>query len=185
MRIRSALRILPALLGLLMLMLVPAAWAAESLTLTCSTCTFVVATGKGLPPNATLFVTLTDVKTGQQLGSRHTVTTDSDGSFVQKITVDLFAHPSVESTVWKSDGEVLVVAAHNRLDAPCKNGQMEEMGGMGEMGEMGHHTLAFTGSHTPQLLALGGGLLVLGSILILGARRQRAGNSSGSGPGTP
>jgi hypothetical protein len=181
MRIRSALRILPALLGLLTLALIPAAWAAESLTLTCSVCDRVVATGKGLPANETVFLTLKDVMTGQQVGPRHSVTTDSDGSFVKTIMIDLFAHPSIESTVWKSDGEVLVVAAHNRLDAPCKNGHMEEMGGMGGMGG---HTLAFTGSHAPELLALGAGLLVLGSILILGARRQRAGNSGGSGPGT-
>jgi hypothetical protein len=186
MRIRSALRILPILLGLLVLALVPAAKAAETLVLTCSICTQVVATGKGLPANETVYLTLVDIKTGQQVGSRHTITTDSAGAFVSKIAVDLFTHPSLESTVWKTDGEVLVVAAHNRFDAPCKKtGEMGSMGEMGDMGDMGHHTLAFTGSHTPQLLALGGGLLALGAALLLGARRLRLTHSGGTGPNTP
>jgi hypothetical protein len=185
MRIRSALRILPILLGLLILALVPAAKAAETLVLSCSVCTQVVATGKGLPANETVYLTLTDVKTGQQVGSRHTVTTDSAGSFVLKIPVDLFAHPSLESTVWKTDGEVLVVAAHNRFDAPCKDGKMEPMEHMGDMGEMGHETLAFTGSHTPQLLGLGGALFALGLVLLLGARRLRLSHSGDSGPKMP
>ncbi len=173
MRIRSALRILSVLLGLLgllLLALVPAAHAAETLVLSCSVCNQVVATGKGLPANETVRLTLVDVMTGKQVGATHSITTDSQGMFVQKIPVDLFQHPSLESTVWKSDGEVLVVAAHNRFNAPCKAGHMGEMG---KMGEMGQHTLAFTGSHAPQLLAMGVGLLALGTGLLLGTRARR------------
>ncbi|HZD00524.1 MAG TPA: hypothetical protein VFA46_10150 [Actinomycetes bacterium] len=180
MRIRHALRILPALLGLLLLALVPAAWAAETLVLTCSVCTEVVATGKGLPANDTVYLTLVDVETGQQVGQRHAVTTDSQGAFALKIKTDLYQHPSLESKVWKMDGEVLVVAAHNRFSAPC-----EKSGETGSMGEMGQHTLAFTGSHTPELLALGGGLLALGAALLFAARRQRLSHAGGSGPRTP
>src|SRR6266540_1766947 len=56
MHVLSPLRVLPALLGLLVLAFVPAAWAAETLVLTCHVCTQVVATGKGLPANATVQV---------------------------------------------------------------------------------------------------------------------------------
>jgi hypothetical protein len=178
MRIRPTLRILPALIGMLLLALVPAAQAAETLLLSCSICTQIVATGKGLPANQTVYLNLVDVKTGKQIGSRHTVTTDSQGLFVAKIPVDLSVHSSVESTVWKTDGSLLVVAAHNRFEAPCKNGKMTEMGdmsghmGMGE-GEMGH-TLAFTGSNAPLLLGLGASLLVLGAGLALAGRRRHS-----------
>jgi hypothetical protein len=168
MRIRSALRVLPVLLGLSLLVLVPAARAAETLLLSCTRCDQLIATGSGLPANQTVRLTITDVKTGQQVGGAHSIVIDSQGLFVEKIPVDLSAHPSVESTVWKSDGQVMVVAAHNRFTAPCKAGHMGEMGG--EMGEMGHETLAFTGSHAAQLLTLGATLLVLGAGLLLGTR---------------
>lgn len=167
MRIRHALRILPALLGLLLLALVPAAQAAETLLLSCSVCTQIVATGKGLPANQTVYLNVVDIRTGKQVGPRHTITTDGQGLFVKTIPIDLSAHPSVESTVWETNGQLLVVAAHNRFNAPCKNGKMMEMG----EGPMAH-TLAFTGSYAPQLLALGAGLLVLGAGLILGTRRR-------------
>jgi LPXTG-motif cell wall-anchored protein len=161
MRVRSVLRLLPAVLGLLLLVLVPAAQAAETLLLSCTVCNQVVATGKGMPPNSQVFLNLVDIKTGQQVGSRHTANTDADGVFVAKIPFDLAKHPSVESTVWKSDGSLLVVAAHNRFTAPCGPNAP------------GARTLAFTGSHAPQLLAMGAGLLVLGAALILGSRRRR------------
>jgi hypothetical protein len=167
MRIPSLLRVLPAALGLGVLGLVPAAQAAETLVLTCHTCTAVVATGKGLPANDTVRVTLTDVRTGQELASQ-AVQTDAQGAFVKKIPVDLFKHPSVESTVWKDNGSVLVVAAHNRFEAPCKDGKMLPMDHMG----MGEDHLAFTGAHTPQLLGLGFGMLAMGAALLVAARRR-------------
>ena len=81
--------------------------------------------------------------------------TDANGAFVKKLPMDLGEHPTLESTVWKKDGSVLVVAAHTRFTAPCKP----------------EDTLAFTGSHTPQLLGLGLALLVAGALLVRGARR--------------
>jgi hypothetical protein len=170
MRIRAIVRMLPALLGVLLLVAVPAAQAAETLLLSCTICTQLVATGKGLPANQNVVLAITDVKTGQQVGPRHTIMTDGDGVFVAKIPMDLSVHQSVESTVWRTDGQLLVVAAHDRFTAPCKNGMMEEMGG--EMGEA-PHTLGFTGSHAPQLLTVGSVLFVVGVALILGTRRRR------------
>jgi hypothetical protein len=170
MRIRAIVRMLPALLGVLLLVAVPAAQAAETLLLSCTICTQLVATGKGLPANQNVVLAITDVKTGQQVGPRHTIKTDSQGVFVTKIPMDLSVHQSVESTVWRTDGQLLVVAAHDRFTAPCKNGMMEEMGG--EMGEA-PHTLSFTGSHAPQLLTAGSVLFVVGVVLILSTRRRR------------
>jgi hypothetical protein len=171
-RFLSLLRVLPAALGLLVLALVPAAQAAETLVLTCHVCTQVVATGKGLPADTQVRVTLNDVATGQTLDSMM-VQTDSAGAFTQKIPVDLFKHQSVESTVFKSNGSVLVVAAHNRFTAPCKDGKMLPMAGMHEMGGMGMGDhLAFTGSHTPQFLGVGFSLLAAGAVLLLLAGRR-------------
>jgi hypothetical protein len=173
MRIPTALRVLPAAVGLAVLALVPAAWAAETLVLSCTVCTTVVATGNGLPANETVRLTLTDVKTGQQLAGPLSIQTDAQGAFVKKIPVDLFKHPSVESSVWKTDGSVLVVAAHNTFNAPCKDGKMMPMEHMEGMEGMEGH-LAFTGAHTPQLLAIGLGLLGLGAALLAGSRLRAA-----------
>jgi hypothetical protein len=171
-RVASTVKLVLLLVGLLCLAAVPAR-AAESLTLTCAICTQVVATGKDLPASTTVRLLLVDVRTGQQVGPTHSIQTDAQGAFVEKITVDLSRHPSLESSVWRSDGQVLVVAAHNRIAAPCKNGKMLEMGEMGGMGGMGE-TLAFTGAHTPELLGLGFGLLAAGAALVVVARRRPA-----------
>ena len=136
-------------------MAAPAARAAETLVLTCTVCTKVVVTGKDLPASQQVRVSLVDVKTGQEVVNQFYVTTDADGDFVVEKAVDLGKHPSLASTVWKSDGGVLVVAAHTRFTAPCKP----------------EDTLAFTGSHTPQLLGLGLVLLVAGGLLVRGSRR--------------
>ncbi len=126
-----------------------------------------MATGKGLPADSTVRLTLTDVRTGEQVVPSMAVQTDAEGAFVKKIPVDLFTHQSVESTVWKDNGSVLVVAAHNRFDAPCKDGKMMPMDHMAGMEDH----LAFTGAHTPQLLAIGVGLLAVGVVLLLALRR--------------
>ncbi|SRR6266516_3793261 len=168
MRIPSMFRVLPAVLGLTLLLLVPAAQAAETLVLTCNVCTRVVATGKGLPASTTVRVTLTDVRTGLQVVSPVAVRTDAQGAFVQTIPVDLSKHPSVESSVWTPNGSVLVVAAHNRFTAPCHNGMMGAMSGMGGMAD----PLPMTGANAPWLLALGFGLLAAGLALrVMGRRR--------------
>jgi hypothetical protein len=171
---RRTLKLLLLLLlaGLLALSATPAR-AAESLVLTCSRCDRVVATGKDLPPSATVRLTLTDVRTGQQVGAPTAIHTDGQGDFTKTIMVNLSVHQSLEASIWQGDGQVLVVAAHNRIAAPCHNGMMEEMGG-GMMGEMGE-TLAFTGAHSSRLLGGGVALLVAGGLLLLGTRRARRG----------
>ena len=95
---------------------------------------------------------MVDVKTGQETTGQFFVGTDANGAFVKKIPMDLGEHPSLESTVWRKDGNVLVVAAH-RFVAPCKP----------------EDTLAFTGSHTPLLLGMGLVLLVAGGLLLRGS----------------
>lgn len=147
-------KFLLVLAGLLALA-VPAASAAETLVLTCTVCTEVIVTGKGLPGSEQVRVSLVDVKTGQEVADQFYVDTDENGAFVKKVPVDLTKHPSLESTVWKNDGGVLVVAAHSRFTAPCEPKEV----------------LSFTGSNTRLLLGLGLVLLVAGGLLVRGSRR--------------
>jgi hypothetical protein len=154
MRSKPLAKLLLVLAGLL-LVLAPTAKAAETLVLTCKICTELVITGDGLPANQQVRVGVVDVKTGQETTGQFMVDTDANGAFVKKIPMDLGEHPSLESTVWRKDGNVLVVAAHTRFTAPCKP----------------EDTLAFTGSHTPLLLGLGLVLLTAGGLLLRGSRR--------------
>ncbi len=151
---KTLAKLLLVLAGLLVLT-IPAASAAETLVLTCTKCTELIITGKDLPANEQVRVGVVDVKTGQETTGQFSVDTDANGAFVKKIPMDLGEHPSVESTVWRKDGDVLVVAAHTRFVAPCKP----------------EDTLAFTGSHTPLLLGMGLVLLVAGGLLLRGSRR--------------
>jgi hypothetical protein len=156
MRIRSKplAKLLLVLAGLVFLA-APAAGAAETLVLTCTKCTELIVTGKDLPASDELRVGVVDVKTGQAATGQFYVTTDANGAFVKKVPMDLGKHPSLEATIWRKDGDVLVVAAHTRFTAPCKP----------------EDTLAFTGSHTPLLLGTGLVLLVAGGLLVRGSRR--------------
>jgi hypothetical protein len=156
MRRRTPLAMLLLVMAALLVLVVPAARAAETLVLTCKVCTELVLTGKDLPKNDSVRVSVVDVKTGQQVGSQFYVDTDANGAFIKKVPMDLGEHPALESTVWKRDtGNVLVVAAHTRFTAPCKP----------------EDTLAFTGSHTPLMLGMGLVLLVAGGLLLRGSRR--------------
>jgi hypothetical protein len=155
MRSKSLAKLLLVLVGLLALA-APAASAAETLVLTCEVCDEVIVTGKDLPASQQVRVSLVDVKTGQEVKDQFYVSTDANGAFVKKVPLDLRAHPSLESTVWRNDGGVLVVAAHTRFKAPC---------------EPEEETLAFTGSQTPLLLGAGLVMLVVGGLLVRGARR--------------
>jgi LPXTG-motif cell wall-anchored protein len=155
MRSKTLAKLLLVLAGLLVLT-VPTARAAETLVLTCTKCTELIVTGKGLPANEEVRVGVVDVKTGQETTDQFYVDTDANGAFIKKIPMDLGEHPSLESTVWKQDtGNVLVVAAHSRFTAPCKP----------------EDTLAFTGSHTPLLLGMGLVLLVAGGLLLRSTRK--------------
>jgi hypothetical protein len=154
MHVKPLAKLLLVLAGLLVIM-APAARAAETLVLTCTECTELIVTGKDLPANDQVRVSVVDVKTGQETTDQFYVDTDANGAFIKKIPMDLGEHPSLESTVWKKNGEVLVVAAHTRFTAPCKPSD----------------TLAFTGSHTPLLLGLGLVLLVGGGLMVRGSRR--------------
>jgi hypothetical protein len=151
---KTLAKLLLVLAGLLVLT-VPAASAAETLVLTCTKCTELIITGKDLPASEQVRVGVVDVKTGQETTGQFSVDTDANGAFVKKIPMDLGEHPSLESTVWRKNGNVLVVAAHTRFVAPCKP----------------EDTLAFTGSHTPLLLGMGLVLLVAGGLLLRGSRR--------------
>ncbi|HEV3400121.1 MAG TPA: hypothetical protein VG693_12615 [Actinomycetes bacterium] len=155
MRSKTLAKLLLVLAGLLILT-VPTARAAETLVLTCTKCTELILTGKGLPANSRVRVGVVDVKTGQATTDQFYVQTDANGAFLKKVPMDLGEHPTLESTVWKEDtNNVLVVAAHTRFTAPCKP----------------EDTLAFTGSHTPLLLGLGLALLAVGGLLVRGSRR--------------
>ena len=154
MQRKSLAKLLLVLAGLLALT-VPAASAAETLVLSCVKCDELIVTGKDLPANSQVRVGVVDVKTGQPTTDQFYVDTDANGAFVKKLRMDLGNHPALQSTVWKKDGDVLVVAAHTRFVAPCKP----------------EDTLAFTGSHTPLLLGTGLVLLVAGGLLLRSSRR--------------
>jgi hypothetical protein len=154
MRRKSLVRVLLVLAGLMALGTVPAR-AAESLVLTCEVCDEVIVTGKGLPANDTVRVSLVDVANGQEVVNPVSASTDAGGAFVKKVAVDLTKHPSLESSVWTDQGGTLVVAAHSRFDSPCKPKS---------------EPLPLTGSHTPLLLGLGAALLAAGALLLGGAR---------------
>jgi hypothetical protein len=67
--------------------------------------------------------------------------------------LDLGEHPSLESTVWKKDGSVLVVAAHTRFTGPLQAG-----------GHPGLHRVAHAAAARPGAGAADGRrLLVRGS----------------------
>jgi hypothetical protein len=155
MSAKSVLKTLALLVTLVLAGALPVR-AAESLVLTCSVCTNVVATGKGLPANQTVRLNLLDLRSGQPVVQPVSITTDAAGSFVRRVNVDLTKHPSLESSVWTSQSGTLVIAAHSRFLSPCKP----------------KAPLAFTGSNGAlELLA---GLLLLG----VGVVMVRAGRTS-------
>jgi hypothetical protein len=160
MRVPRPLKVLLVMAALVVLGALPVG-AASTLVLDCKVCTSVTATGGGLPANQVVQVTMNDVTTGQEVVKPVSVRTDAQGKFLKKVAVDLTKHPSLESSVWKSNGQVLVIAAHNRFNSPCKP-------------KPDAKKLAFTGSHTPELLGGGLGLLAAGVLLLYTSRRRVA-----------
>lgn len=148
------------LVAALLVVAVPAL-ATESLVLTCSVCDHVDAKGTGLPAARDLRLTMTDLKTGQQLANLP-IRTDAQGRFFKSVRIDLRVHPALQSSVLEStNGQLLVIAEHDRFVAPCK----PVVTSSGQLG--------FTGSRTGLLLGLGAALLLAGVVLLrAGAARE-------------
>jgi LPXTG-motif cell wall-anchored protein len=146
-----------ALAVLLLLWAVPA-FGAEELEMSCPVCDHVDVAGRGLEPNATLTLTITDVRTGQTALGETKVTTDGSGAFEREFDMDLAKHPTLLANLYESSGSTLVLAAHANAEAPahCRRDR----------------SLPYTGSHTGLSAWMAGGLLAAGGALLLATRRR-------------
>ncbi|MDP9207337.1 MAG: LPXTG cell wall anchor domain-containing protein [Actinomycetota bacterium] len=142
---------------LLLLWAVPAS-GAEVLEMECPACDHVDVAGHGLEPNATLTLTITDVKNGQTVLPETRVTTNSSGSFSREYDMDLAKHPSLLANLYESNGNTLVLAAHANASAPahCRRDA----------------SLPYTGSGAGLSAGAAGGLLAVGGLLLLVTRRR-------------
>jgi len=147
--------LIPAVL--LLLWAVPAS-GAEVLTMTCPVCDHVDVAGRGMEPNATLTLTITDVKSGQTVLPETRITTDSSGSFSREFDMDLAKHPTLLANLYEPSGSTLVLAAHANASAPahCRRDA----------------SLPYTGSHAGLSAGAAGGLLAVGVGLLLITRRR-------------
>jgi LPXTG-motif cell wall-anchored protein len=141
----------------LLLWAVPAS-GAEVLEMECPVCDHVDVAGHGLEPNATLTLTITDVKSGQTVLQETQVTADGSGSFSREFDMDLAKHPSLLANLYESNGDVLVLAAHANASAPahCRRDA----------------SLPYTGSGAGLSAGAAAGLLAVGVALVLGTRRR-------------
>jgi LPXTG-motif cell wall-anchored protein len=147
------------LLGLAVLLLWAApAYGAEELKMVCPVCDHVDVDGRGLEPNATLTLTITDVTSGQDVLSGARVTTDGAGSFSREFDVDLAKHPTLLANLYEQSGSALVLAAHANAQAPahCRRAA----------------SLPYTGSSTGRSAGVAAGLLGVGALLVLVTRRR-------------
>ena len=152
------------ILAAFVLVLVAApAVGAEQLTMACPVCDHVDVAGHGLEPNATLTLTITDVKSGQTVLPETRITTDSSGRFSREFDMDLAKHPALLGNLYEQNGSTLVLAAHANASAPahCRRDA----------------SLPYTGSRAGLSAGAAGGLLVLGVGLLLVTRR-RAGSAA-------
>jgi LPXTG-motif cell wall-anchored protein len=142
---------------LLLLWAVPAS-GAEVLEMECPVCDHVDVAGHGLEPNATLTLTITDVKSGQTVLPETRVTTNSSGSFSREYDMDLAKHPSLLANLYESNGNTLVLAAHANASAPahCRHDA----------------ALPYTGSGAGPSAGVAGGLLAVGGLLLVVTRRR-------------
>jgi LPXTG-motif cell wall-anchored protein len=145
------------LAALLLLWAAPAS-GAEELTMECPVCDHVDVAGHGLEPNATLTLTIADVKSGQTVLPETRVTTDSSGSFSREFDMDLAKHPSLLANLYEQSGDNLVLAAHANASAPahCRRDA----------------SLPYTGSRAGLSAGAAGGLLAVGVGLLLVTRRR-------------
>ena len=146
-----------ALAVLLLLWAVPA-FGAEELEMSCPVCDHVDVAGRGLEPNATLTLIITDVRTGQKVLGETKVTTNGSGAFEREFDMDLAKHPTLLANLYESSGSTLVLAAHANAEAPahCRR-------------DTG---LPYTGSHTGLSAWVAAGLLAAGGALLLATRRR-------------
>jgi LPXTG-motif cell wall-anchored protein len=146
-----------ALAAMLLLWAAPA-FGAEQLEMSCPVCDHVDVAGRGLEPNATLTLTITDVRTGQTVLGETKVTTDASGAFEREFDMDLAKHPTLLANLYESSGSTLVLAAHANAEAPahCRRDR----------------SLPYTGSPTGPTAWTAGGLLALGGALLLATRRR-------------
>ena len=142
---------------LLLLWAVPAS-GAEVLEMECPVCDHVDVAGSGLEPNATLILTITDVKSGQTVLPKTRITTDSSGNFSREFDMDLAKHPTLLANLYEPSGATLVLAAHANASAPahCRRDA----------------SLPYTGSHTGLVTGIAGALLAVGGLLVLVTRRR-------------
>ena len=80
----------------------------------CPVCDHVDVAGHGLEPDATLTLTITDVKSGQTVLPATQVTADGSGSFSREFDMDLAKHPSLLANLYESNGDVLVLGTRRR-----------------------------------------------------------------------
>ena len=149
------LRRIVAVLGLAAALSLPAAAsAAESkrhIGLHDMTCTSITAMGKGLAPNATMQLTLTDHDDGSTLAGQ-TVRTSAKGEFMAKLPARLNKVLSIRLTVSRPDGSRIAFADH----VMAKGAAM--------------CNLPFTGpSRVAALLMTGTAAIVLGLVLLASA----------------
>jgi LPXTG-motif cell wall-anchored protein len=146
------------LVAVLLLWATPAS-GAEVLEMTCPVCDHVDVDGRGLEPNATLTLIITDVGTGQDVVPATRVTTDSSGSFSREFELDLSRHPGLLANLYEPNGSDLVLAAHANAQAPahCRRAT----------------SLPYTGSSQGLSAGVAAGLLVAGASLLLVTRRRK------------
>ena len=146
-----------ALAVVLLLWAVPA-FGAEELEMSCPVCDHVDVAGRGLEPNATLTLTITDVTSGQDVLSGARVTTDGSGSFSREFDVDLAKHPTLLANLYETSGSTLVLAAHANAQAPahCRRAT----------------SLPYTGSSSGRSAGVAAGLVGVGALLVLVTRRR-------------
>ena len=152
------LRRIVAILGLAAALSLPAAAsAAESkrhIGLHDMTCTGITAMGKGLAPNASMQLTLTNRDNGSTLAGQ-TVRTSAKGDFMVELPARLNKVLSIRLTVSRPNGDKVAFADH----VMAKGAAM--------------CNLPFTGpSRTASLLLAGTAALGLGLVLVAAAARR-------------
>jgi len=149
------LRRIVAILGLAAALSAPAAASAAEpkrhIGLHDMTCTSIMAMGKGLAPNATMELTLTNRDNGTSLAGQ-TVRTSAKGEFMAKLPARLNKVLSIRLTVSRPDGSKVAFADH----VMARGAPMCD--------------LPFTGpSRTTALLLTGSAAIALGLILLASA----------------